>query len=61
MREGLDLSEFVSDFGEVALKILENNADSMIKEGKLVVDGGRLCLTPEGVMISDNVTVQLIT
>lgn len=58
-REGIDLYEFRHRFGEKAYGRLLANASKQIERGFLVRDIDRLCLSREGIMVSDEVIVDL--
>lgn len=59
-KEGIDLSEYGRRFGTEALRILEAAARSDIRFGNAVMQDGSLALTRKGIMLSDQVMVNLI-
>ncbi|MDE6794468.1 MAG: coproporphyrinogen III oxidase family protein [Muribaculaceae bacterium] len=60
MAEGLDLDEFRTKFGENTCSLLLKAAEKQIKAGNLALHGNHLRLTPAGIMISDDLILQLI-
>ncbi len=59
LEEGIDLSDFSVRFGEEELDYLLKRAEINIKSGLLKNTCGRLSLTSEGVMISDEIILSL--
>ncbi|MDE6335873.1 MAG: coproporphyrinogen III oxidase family protein, partial [Muribaculaceae bacterium] len=60
MAEGLDLDDFRTKFGEKAYKRLLKVAEKQIKVGNLALQDNHLRLTPAGIMISDDLILQLL-
>ncbi|MDE5882340.1 MAG: hypothetical protein K2H60_11475, partial [Muribaculaceae bacterium] len=60
MAEGLDLDKFKMQFGEKAYNRLFKAAEKQIKVGNLALQGNHLYLTQAGVMISDDLILELL-
>lgn len=59
--EGLDLEEYSRRFGEKARRTLERKAERLLSAGRLCrLTTDSLALTDEGVMISDEIIVELL-
>lgn len=58
-REGIDLGSFRNDFGEVATAALLRNADKPVGDGLLKMMEDSISLTRQGIMVSDDVILQL--
>ena len=59
--EGLDLEEYSRRFGEKARRTLERKAERLLSAGRLCrLSTDSLALTDEGVMISDEIIVELL-
>ena len=57
--KGIDIVRFENDFGKAARVELLDKAASMLGEGYLKLDYNRLSLTDKGVMLSDDIIVDL--
>ncbi len=57
--KGIDIVRFENDFGKEARVELLDKAASMLGEGYLKLDYNRLSLTDKGVMLSDDIIVDL--
>lgn len=58
--EGLDMSEYASRFGAEATFRLGNYCAPFLKKNELKIEGGRLSLMEDGVMISDDIISSLM-
>ena len=60
-REGIDMEEYRSIYGERALERLIRNSRESVKAGNLVIEEGKMRLTGNGIMLSDEVIVDLMS
>lgn len=57
--EGMDIEEFRRDFGEERFHHLMANASSLHEKGLIKIESGHLSLTHCGIMVADQVILQL--
>lgn len=60
MKDGLDLKKLSKDFGVSCVNMLLRRAGKHIFDGKLELNNNRLCLSRDGIMISDKIIVDLL-
>ncbi len=53
MMEGVDLAEFEAETGFSAIELARPSLDKFVSQGLLTFDEQRLCLTREGLLVSD--------
>lgn len=58
--QGLDLEEYREKFGKLSVDKLREKASRFIENGTLIIEGEKLRLTKEGIMVSDSVFVGLM-
>lgn len=58
--DGVDLEAFDADFGPVFLQSRRGMIGDLVGEGLAILRGGRLCLTPRGYLLCDEVCVRLL-
>lgn len=59
MKKGLNLEDFRKDFGEKALQKLLSNSKKILGSGKLELVEGYIRLTDEGLMIADDIILEM--
>jgi oxygen-independent coproporphyrinogen-3 oxidase len=58
--EGIDIQEYIQDLGQAAQEVLYDRIDMLEKKSLLVKKGNRIALTPAGLAMHNEVTVQLM-
>lgn len=58
--QGIDLNHFRERFGKRAVEDLRHYSEKWVSDGKMVYNNENLCLTQEGMQISDKIILDLV-
>lgn len=58
-RKGVDLQRIQSHFGVDLYKLYKDLLDELIHQGKVIIDGSRMALTDEGLLMADRIASDL--
>lgn len=59
MTRGLDLEEFGKEYGQDSLKLLLEKSRKFLQEEELIINNDRLALTKKGIMMADNIILNI--